>query len=62
MNRWHVYDYVKQFHYDGEPIPTLNELKVKFKGLELEEIIEGLAEYKAATKRMPPHIIRRKGA
>ncbi|MNC19165.1 hypothetical protein D3C75_670920 [compost metagenome] len=62
MNRWHVYDYVKQFHYDEKPIPTINELRIKFNGLELEEIAEGLAEYREATKRMPPHIIKRKGA
>lgn len=61
-HRWHVYDYVKQFHYDGKPIPTMRELRQKFKGVEFEEIAEGLIEYRLATKLMPPHIIKRKGA
>lgn len=50
MNRWHVYEWLKQFYMASGRIPTTHEINQKFSGnVETGEIFEGLMEFQQLT-------------
>ena len=45
MNRWHVYEYLKQVYMYRGTMPCVAELSSRFKGMDLIEFAEGLYEF-----------------
>ena len=48
MDRWTVYEYLKQHRYMNECIPNAKMLYNLFPDADMHEIQEGIEEYKAA--------------
>lgn len=52
MNRWHVYEWLKQTYMFTGNVPSLQEVRSHFRGkLEHEELIEGVIEFVTTTKQ-----------
>lgn len=56
LNRWHVYEHMKQTYMFGGRVPSQNEIKSKFPDVDSEEIAEGVAEFVLTVKRFVPNI------
>ncbi|KIL38216.1 hypothetical protein SD70_27695 [Gordoniibacillus kamchatkensis] len=53
MNRWHVYEFLKQTYMYSGKVPTIGEVKKHFGSrVDQSEIIEGLAEFTTVTKHV----------
>jgi len=51
MNKWHVYEYMKQVYMRTGIVPTWQELRVEFSGLRFTEIQEGMSEFQLTVGR-----------
>ena len=45
MNRWHVYEWLKQTYMFSGRIPTAHQIAEKFKDMSISEIKEGILEF-----------------
>lgn len=45
MNRWHVYEYIKQRYMHTGKIPDHHELASMFIGIDPDELVEGIYEF-----------------
>ena len=67
MNRWHVYEWLKQTYMYSGVVPSERNCIAKFGGLmDLDEIREGIAEFELITRvnvdRIKPGRPKKKGA
>lgn len=55
MNRWHVFEYMKSYFNRYGRIPSRNLLEFEFRGIEKEELEEGIAEFMSVHERLGQH-------
>lgn len=59
LNRWHVYEHLKNTYMFSGLVPTQEAIYAKFSGqLDREEIEEGITEFVITVKRFVPSIKR----
>jgi hypothetical protein len=56
MNRWVVYEYMKNRYIRTGEIPNAKEIHAEFAGADVEEIGEGMAEFHSVVQRIAPAI------
>lgn len=54
MNRWHVYEFMKNRYIRTGQIPNAKEVHREFTGLDVEEIGEGMAEFHSVIQHIAP--------
>lgn len=53
MNRWDVYEYMKNRYMRTGIKPSRDEVLNQFRGGDFEEIVEGIAEFNLVVNRLP---------
>lgn len=53
MNRWWVYEWLKKCYMATGQVPSMAEIFEEFKGMDFEEILEGIEEFRCVCRVIP---------